>query len=207
MQVEYSYETTDGVFINIPLKKRITQSCVCPVCGKKFTLNDIDNDVVELGGYYLLTHRACSKEFFRLKMIDEITEHFESVFDSYMIDEENRFTWNAGAKSIRYKLIPNEYCSRECCSNRPWFMFHTPIGDIKIGWRKRVISIQWQDSYPEFDLSIFDSEDVTKCIGKNDVEPGSPVSSYREIHAHNIDKMYEYLRLARNAVLPNKKKE
>jgi hypothetical protein len=42
--------------------------------------------------------------------------------------------------------IPNGYCSQSCCSDTPWFLFATEFGKIKIGWRKRVINIDWSDT-------------------------------------------------------------
>ena len=42
--------------------------------------------------------------------------------------------------------IPNEYCSNYCCRQLPWFIITTKIGRFKIGWRKRVINIDWSDT-------------------------------------------------------------
>ena len=39
--------------------------------------------------------------------------------------------------------IPNEYCNRWCCRNRPWFLVTTRVGTFKIGWRKSVIEVDW----------------------------------------------------------------
>jgi hypothetical protein len=59
--------------------------------------------------------------------------------------------------------IPNRYCNQPCCSRRPWFVVTTPRGRITIGWRKRVLSIDWSDSAINFAASeLFPLEDVTK---------------------------------------------
>lgn len=47
---------------------------------------------------------------------------------------------------IYVERLPNGYCSRPCCEHRPWFQVTTRAGRIKIGWRKRVISIDYADT-------------------------------------------------------------
>ena len=42
--------------------------------------------------------------------------------------------------------IENGYCGNTCCPDKPWFLFRTEFGLIKIGWRKRVIDIDWSDT-------------------------------------------------------------
>lgn len=59
--------------------------------------------------------------------------------------------------------IPNGYCSRACCEHRPWFKITTRLGVIMIGWRKRVIAIDWTDSLVSTEAkTLFPDEDVTK---------------------------------------------
>lgn len=52
----------------------------------------------------------------------------------------------------RATQIPNQYCPPpskhfpdECpiCKERPWWLVETSFGIVKIGWRKRVIEIDW----------------------------------------------------------------
>lgn len=78
------------------------------------------------------------------------------------------------------KAIPNGYCNRACCAHLPWYQVTTAIGVITLGWRKRVISIDWTDS----DLiasaqALFPNEDVTK--------------QGKLIHAWSYDKAREYI--------------
>ena len=92
---------------------------------------------------------------------------------------------NAGWDVSNYTEIPNEYgCDCEICKNHPWFIFHTSDGDIKIGWRKHVISIEFMDGFSEFPMSIFKTENVTKW------EKG--------IHAWGTQKATEYLAKVHN---------
>lgn len=82
--------------------------------------------------------------------------------------------------TVYYELIPNGYCSDACCVNRPRLVVTTPAGRIKVGWRKRVASISWEDSATKESANeLFPGEDVTK--------------EGRLIHAWTPDKAREYL--------------
>lgn len=84
----------------------------------------------------------------------------------------------AGCGPIYVKEIPNEYWRTMC---EPWLLVTTKIGPIKIGWRKRVINICWEDSDLKTKAEeLFPKEDVTKHD--------------RLIHAWSYDKAVEYLR-------------
>ena len=64
---------------------------------------------------------------------------------------------------ILVEEIPNGYCNRACCAHRPWFIVTTRVGRIKIGWRKRVIEIDWSDSTVELLAEeLFPQQQVTK---------------------------------------------
>jgi len=76
--------------------------------------------------------------------------------------------------------IPNGYCSDYCCRHLPWFIITTSIGRFKIGWRKRVINIDWNKTVGTKEAKeIFPNEDVTKGI--------------KYIHAWSIEKAREYV--------------
>jgi len=78
------------------------------------------------------------------------------------------------------KQIPNEYCPNYCCVDKPWFIVQTKKGAIKIGWRKRVISIDWKDSDIKATADeLFPDEDTTKAG--------------QLIHAWGYDKAKEYI--------------
>lgn len=64
---------------------------------------------------------------------------------------------------IHVEEIPNGYCSDWCCKHLPWFIVTTTIGRFKIGWRKRVILIEWKDTKgAKTSKELFEKEDVTK---------------------------------------------
>lgn len=87
----------------------------------------------------------------------------------------------AGFDSIHVELIDNEYCSQSCCYHLPWIMVTTPKGRIKLGWRKRVINIDWSESDINLDGNeIFKDEKVT--------------TSDRSVHAWGYEKAIEYLK-------------
>lgn len=61
--------------------------------------------------------------------------------------------------------IENGYCSDWCCAHLPWFVVTTKVGRFTIGWRKRVISIDWNDTVgTDTAIVLFEDEDVTKGL-------------------------------------------
>lgn len=79
-----------------------------------------------------------------------------------------------------HEKIPNGYSSGYYNANRPWLKVATYKGTIIIGWRRRVISIDWSNSnIKEAANDLFPAEDVTK--------------DNRLIHAWGYDKAKEYL--------------
>lgn len=75
-------------------------------------------------------------------------------------------------------LIPNEYSRHD--EAEPWMMLVTSRGRIKVGWRRRVISIDWTHSTLTAPPFLFADERVTQ--------------SGTGIHAYGADKAVEYLR-------------
>jgi hypothetical protein len=89
---------------------------------------------------------------------------------------------SAGFKKSFMTEIENQYCNCEICA--PWYDVDTEIGTIRIGWRKRVINIDWSRVVnSDGILSLFKKEDTTK--DKN------------MIHAWGIEKATEYLGVIR----------
>ena len=101
--------------------------------------------------------------------------------------EEQRFRevfQKAGFQYLVLEHLPNQYCPSERCA--PWFKVKTELGTVLIGWRKRVINIDWSElnSNGKNISSLFEGEDVTK----------SPTS----IHAWGWDKATDYLMRVRS---------
>ena len=118
----------------------------------------------------------------------------EKIIDSIMIEtyaldpcnkidsqkQRNELLSVFGDRSIYVEEIPNGYCSNYCCKHLPWYIVTTNKGRIKIGWRKRVINIDWSDSIIRFSaIPFFPKEDVTK--------------GEKFIHAWSIEKAKQYI--------------
>jgi len=93
------------------------------------------------------------------------------------IDESAKLMECFSGRNVYAIPIENGYCKRWCCSMKPWYRVTTSKGNIVIGWRKRVIHIDWEYG-PDAD-ELFPNEDVTK-MG-------------RMIHAWGYDKAKAYL--------------
>jgi hypothetical protein len=69
---------------------------------------------------------------------------------------------------------PDAYA--ETIINSPWLLVRTPAGMVRIGWRKRVLHIDWADTKIG---KIITEDETTK----------NPTT----VHAHSISKAVEYL--------------
>jgi hypothetical protein len=186
--IGYSYTTTDGRSIKIPIKKRIPRSDVCPICGEEFELSDFgDNGIVELDGCYCLAHRKCANDFYRLKAFDEIAETVYSAFLTYFMGKEDGFVW----KNVMKYVAPTE--STRYCSSRSCLMFHTLIGDIKVYCLTHSYYIRWMDSFSPFDPSALGLKKADNQY--------SNLASIRIIKADSIEKICKYLSLSIRDVL------
>lgn len=119
------------------------------------------------------------EEYLRLKSKNDPEIAKETARNrAQLIDEVFSFD-NAGFSFV--EEIPNGYCSRQCCEHIPWFTVTTAVGRIKIGWRKSVIQIEWEEcKNPIRGDKLFPDEKTT--IG----------DTY--IHAWSIEKAKEYVR-------------
>lgn len=93
-----------------------------------------------------------------------------------------------GTELIYVEELPNGYCSEWCCRHLPWFKVTTRVGHFVVGWRKRVINIDWTEtSGTETSTELFPGEDVTKWD--------------RAIHAYGLDKASDYIKAIINSGL------
>ena len=90
---------------------------------------------------------------------------------------------DAGFSDITLSETKNEYGSED--RRGPWWNVHTPFGTIRVGWRKRVIEIEWSALHtaPQLHIlpihSLFDDVTDTK--------------THTLIHAYNYGTATEYL--------------
>lgn len=88
---------------------------------------------------------------------------------------------DAGFDAIFMEEIPNEYFGADdpWGMSDPWYIVTTKVGHIKVGWRKRVILLDWDRTTLEDTTALFSDDDVTK---------GDTM-----IHAWNYEKLTSYL--------------
>jgi hypothetical protein len=109
--------------------------------------------------------RFAHKECHRIQVEKEERNRMEDVFAK------------AGYSKVNLITRKNAYCPCDVCP--PWYLAQVDnITPITIGWRKRVINIDWEESGKDL-AGLFTSEDVTKGSGY--------------IHAWGYDKAAEYL--------------
>ncbi len=150
------YETIYKLFTDLSIGWELTGTLaipkpdsVCAICRKGWTLENLP-DRVSLRKTdaekqtFEMRHKACH----RLRLSVEERDIFEEMFK-----------YAGFGSACLLTAIPNEYCPCDYCP--PWFIAETPWGKIKIGWRKRVIQIEWKDT--QLDLGeLFATEEVTK---------------------------------------------
>lgn len=138
----------------------------CDRCGNAWTMRNIDECVwISRQPFDVPRHRACQ----RLHLAQQ----------SY--EDLGRIVKRSEISVCSKRLIPNEYHPDDLYFP-PWMLVETPYGRIRLGWRKRVINLDWGESTLKTlnVAEIFADEDVTK------LESG--------IHAWSEDKAVEYLR-------------
>ena len=112
--------------------------------------------------------------------VAELVENFSKELNLILtVNDPKNIQWKAQWVEKVHE-IPNEYCGPKCCPHSVWFLVSTKIGTIKIGWRKKVINIEWdQTALTKTAQELFPQEDVTK--------------QGRMIHAWTYEKAQEYL--------------
>jgi hypothetical protein len=140
----------------------------CPHCKQKWNLSNL-RDCVQRGEF--VYHVDCN----RFSLYEEVKKEFHYIASRVY-------------KSYDLNAVKNGYGSEEY--NGSWFIINTSDGDIKIGWRKRVIQIEWLDNYKKFKYNA-EKEDVTKEFSNRE----------RYIHAWSIEKAIEYLKEAKRSII------
>lgn len=91
---------------------------------------------------------------------------------------------SAGFETIHVETIDNQYCSEACCYKSPWIIVSTIKGRIKLGWRKRVMNLDW-------------SESDIKAVGTELFKGEETTTGKRYIHCWSKNKAIEYLKKLR----------
>jgi hypothetical protein len=116
---------------------------------KNLPIHDVHTNAEITGISFGREGIALTTEFVQFEVQpDSKWEYFKEIFDQAKIEVLNHYQ------------IPNEYWSGiRMCAENPWWLVQTNIGMIKIGWRKRVIEIDWSTTLLR---SIVTEDDVTK---------------------------------------------
>jgi len=141
---------------------------ICPHCKQKWNIHNL-RDCVRQGDS--LYHISCNKFSMYEKSKKEFDYIATSVFNDYSLH-----------------AVSNEYGSESY--NGYWFIINTNDGDIKIGWRKRVVQIEWLENYKKF-----------KFDGKHETVTKNFDDKSRYIHANTMEQVVEYLRKAKATIL------
>jgi len=138
-------------------------------------LVDVNRELTEADKYNLREH---AEQIMKSLKAETIRLDPQTKIDA--IEQKVKLLQAFGDQAIYVEEIPNGYCSDYCCKHLPWFVVTTSKGRITIGWRKRVIVIDWQDSVIEDSAeTLFPNEDTTKYD--------------KLIHAWGYDKAREYV--------------
>lgn len=89
-------------------------------------------------------------------LITAETQRIDPVNIQEAIEVREKILDLFAGRDIFVEEIPNKYDNR---INSPWFVVTTKSGRITIGWRKRVINIDWSDSIiPHYGAELFKDE-------------------------------------------------
>lgn len=88
--------------------------------------------------------------------------------------------------------IKNECGPEECYG--PWWLVQTKYGLIKIGWRKRVINIEWSDTpYRAGETKFWDGRPVDSTYNDLKFTMNEVTQGPTHVHAWGYPKAVEYL--------------
>lgn len=118
-------------------------SDVCTICGKRFTLNDVKDNLITENERVEKVHRKCHHDF---------TIEVELNEASLLID-------------ALYEKKPNVEITTEWDDEdkkeKRWYHYKTNQGTISICFKHEFIVIIWHEDF-KLNMGIFDAEDVTK---------------------------------------------
>jgi hypothetical protein len=145
------------------------KDATCDRCGKGWTIRNVNNLVWASASpvgapYGHARHQDCH----RIAVIENEREYFVGLLEK------------SGIPYTKLVAFPNQYCSDQDYSG-PWFWVETPKGRIEIGWRKRVIHIDW-------------SKTTLEVTGPDIVEHPRVTHGPRHIHAWGRDTAIMALR-------------
>lgn len=109
---------------------------------------------------------------------------FQETMNNQLKEFEGYFR-DAGFSDVVVIKTENEYWKGYYGLDKPWADVYTELGTFTIGWRKRVIHLEWSLFVGDKAETLFPNEDVTKY-------------DY-VIHCWSPEKCKEYLKTIRNS--------
>lgn len=143
---------------------------LCMNLGRK--LEDVDKDIIDRAMREMMKELHARSALLNPDNIRWKKEWIAKAIECFKL---------AGLDPLSIQEIPNEYCGPLCCPHRVWLLVNTLHGTFKVGWRKRVIDLDWS--------KMNNPKDYRKLFGKEDVTQGA---SY--IHCWSYEKLVEYLK-------------
>lgn len=161
----------------------------CSHCGQRWTIDTIE-DAYKVG---MASGNDCQPIYQHLRCLQLDGEHRAHEWGVASATE-------AGFIKPVVRVVPNEYWPDAYVVERarePWCVLATRWGDLKFGWRKRVISLSWADVAAHWQAPK--SLDAAVLFPTEEVTRDGPL-----IHAWGQDKFVEYLRVLRAAFEANR---
>lgn len=117
---------------------------VCAVCGEKFTLNDVAEQLVTENNKLEKVHCKCQDQFTTEVKMKEASQIIDAVYDDKP-EVEVRKEWD-----------------EEDQKEKIWYCYKTNQGTISIRFKNKVIVLEWHNNFKPFSMNIFKDERVTK---------------------------------------------
>lgn len=140
-------ELDDKILSKVQLINEVhVPSCcdVCAICGKRFTLNDVKENLITENERVEKVHRKCNNDFTIEVELNTASQIIDAVYDG-IPDVEITTEWDDEDKK-----------------EKRWYHYKTNQGTISIRFKHKVIVIEWHDNFKPFNMKIFDEERVTK---------------------------------------------
>lgn len=149
----------------------------CPRCGKGWTLDNVQDVEWALRCWPVALPHAWHTRCREYAVHEEVRAEFQNAFT------------NAGLPA-NLAAVPNQYGSDRY--NGPWFLASTHLGTFQVGWRKRVIDLDWSRIEKVRDVvesaALFTDQNVTK--------------SSTNIHCWGYDVLTTYLKQIEDTLRP-----
>lgn len=141
----------------------------CAICGRSFSIGDIEEFAVSENEECAKVHSECLKNYYEAVNYERASKIIDAVY-----------TDKKKPTSEVSEIYDSEDNEMKTC-----YVYKTNQGTITIYFRTKVTIILWHDNFKPFNMSIFDNERVTKFD--------------RGIHAWSMDDAIKYLQMAKKA--------